>query len=83
MEQYLSQSFPYFLEHLIDGHYDQQCRRGSTNQSLPLKVTSTPVDEDSDEEDAIEIRDRSSGANNSAPEEAHGPVGDVVLVMSM
>lgn len=54
--------------------------RRDTDQCLPLEVTSTPVDQDSDEEDAIEVRDGSSGTNDSAPEEAHNPVGDVILV---
>ena len=40
------------------------------------------MDENGDEEDAIKVRDRSSGTNDSAPEEAHGPIGDVVLVIS-
>jgi len=44
----------------------------------PLKVASTPVDEDGDEEDAVEVRDGSSSADDSAPEEAHSPVGDVI-----
>jgi len=44
----------------------------------PLEVTSTPVDKNGDEEDAVEVRDGSSGADDSAPEEAHSPVGDVV-----
>ena len=47
---------------------------------LPLKVASTPVDEDGDEEDAVEIRDRSGGTNDGTPEEAHDPIGDVVLM---
>ena len=47
----------------------------------PLKVTSTPVDEDGDEEDAVEVRDRSGSANDGTPKEAHSPIGDVVLVM--
>jgi len=44
----------------------------------PLKVTSTPVDEDGDEEDTVKVRNRSSSANDSAPKETHDPVGDVV-----
>jgi hypothetical protein len=40
------------------------------------------VNKDGDEEDAIEVRNRSGSADDSAPEEAHDPVGDVVLVMS-
>jgi len=40
------------------------------------------VDEDGDEKDAIEVGDRSSSADDSTPEEAHSPVGDIVLVMS-
>jgi len=44
----------------------------------PLKVTSAPVDKNGDEEDAIEVRDRSGGADDSTPEEAHSPVGNVV-----
>ena len=39
------------------------------------------MDEDGDEEYAIEVRDRSSSADDSTPEEAHSPVGDVVLMM--
>ena len=80
MEQYLSQSFPYFLEHLLDGHYDQSTLTTTdTENGPPLEVTPTPVDEDSDEEDAVEVRYGSGGADDSTPEEAHRPVGDVVL----
>jgi len=53
----------------------------NTDQFLPLEVTSTSVDEDGDEEYAIEVRDRSGSADDSTPEEAHSPVGNVVLVM--
>ena len=49
-------------------------------RSLPLKVASTPVDEDGNEEDAVEIRDRSGSTNDGTPEEAHDPIGDVVLM---
>lgn len=82
IEQYLSQSFPYFLEHLIERHYDRLRHGGTINQRLPFKVASTPVDEDGDKEYAVEVRNGSSGANDGAPEEAHNPVGDVVLVRS-
>lgn len=40
------------------------------------------MDENGDEEDAIEVWNRGSGADDSAPEETHGPVGNVVLVRS-
>jgi len=40
------------------------------------------VDEDGDKEDAVKVRDGSGGADDSAPQEAHNPVGDVVLVVS-
>ena len=40
------------------------------------------MDEDGDEEDAVKVRDRSSGANDSTPQETHNPVGDVILVVS-
>lgn len=38
------------------------------------------MDENGDEEDTVEVRDRSGGADDNTPEEAHGPVGNVVLV---
>lgn len=38
------------------------------------------MDKNGDEEDAVEVRDGSSGTDDSTPEEAHSPVGDVVLV---
>ena len=82
IEQYLSQSFPYFLEHLIEGRLSSPSTTSVPARRRPLKVASTPVDEDGDEEDAVKVRDRSSGADDSTPEEAHGPIGDVVLVMS-
>ena len=65
IEQYLSQSFPYFLEHLMDGIKTEAKR--TIDQPLPLKVTSTPMDEDGDEEDAVEVRDRGGGADDSTP----------------
>ena len=52
------------------------------DQDIPLEVASTSVNENGDEEDAIEVRDRSSGADDSTPEEAHNPIGDVVLSVS-
>ena len=65
MEQYLSQSLPYFLEHLVEGIKTQT--RKHRRASLPLEVTPAPVDENGDKEDTIEVRDRSSGADNSTP----------------
>jgi hypothetical protein len=79
IEQYLSQSFPYFLEHLVDVDEIKTETGRTADWPLPLEVTSTPVDEDSDKEDAVEIRNRGGGADDSTPEEAHSPVGDVVL----
>jgi hypothetical protein len=37
------------------------------------------VNEHSDEEDAIKVRDGRRGANDEAPAETHDPVGYVVL----
>ena len=80
IEQYLSQSFPYFLEHLIGGRLSSPSTTRVPARRLPLKVASTPVDEDGDEEDAVEIRDGSGGTNDGTPEEAHDPIGDIVLM---
>jgi hypothetical protein len=45
----------------------------------PLEVTANTVDEDSNEEYAVEVWDERRRADNGAPEEAHSPIGDVVL----
>ena len=37
------------------------------------------MNEDGDKEDGIKVRDRSRGADDSTPQDAHNPVGDVVL----
>ncbi len=46
---------------------------------VPLEVSSTSMNQDSYEEDRIEVRNGSCEANDSSPCEAHSPVGDVVL----
>ena len=41
--------------------------RIATEYSIPFEVASTSVYEGGDKEDAIEVRDRSSGADDSTP----------------
>ena len=38
------------------------------------------MDENSYEEDAVKVRDRTSGTDDGTPEEAHRPIRDVVLM---
>lgn len=44
-----------------------------------LKVASTAMDEDGDEEDGVEVGNDGCTSDHCTPAEAHGPVGDVVL----
>lgn len=43
-----------------------------------LEVAGTSVEEHTDEEDGVEVGDDGRGADDGAPGETHGPVGDVV-----
>jgi len=43
-----------------------------------LKVASTAMDEDGDEEDGVEVGNDGCTSDHCTPAEAHGPVGDVV-----
>jgi hypothetical protein len=45
----------------------------------PLEITSTPMDQNNDEEHRIEIRDRGGSADDETPSETHDPICDVVL----
>ena len=47
--------------------------------NAPFEVASAAVNEDDDEEDRIEVRDRSSRADAETPGEGHGPISNVVL----
>jgi len=50
----------------------------SVLDGAPLEIAGGAVDEHSDEEDTVKVRDGRSRADDQAPGEAHGPVGHVI-----
>lgn len=77
IEQYFSQSFPYLIEHLVIESVSFAPIREEDDE--PFKVASTPMNENSDEEQGVEIWDGSGEAHDSAPSETHSPVGNIIL----
>ena len=45
----------------------------------PFEIPADTVNEDGDEEHGVKIRDRCGGADDSAPGEAHYPIGNIIL----
>jgi hypothetical protein len=52
-------------------------------KKVPFKVTATTMNEHSDEEHGIEVRDWCCSTNDCSPGEAHGPVGNVILPINV
>ena len=47
-------------------------------KDIPLKVACAPVQEDSDEEYGVEIRDDSSSTDDRTPCQTHDPISDII-----
>lgn len=82
IEQYFSQSFPYLIAHLgLLGV--SRSRITGVREDVPLEVASATVNEDSNEEDGVEVRDGGAQALAETPRETHGPIRDVVLFIKV
>ena len=53
---------------------------GIVGKHSPFEIPATTVNEDCDEEHGVEIRDGCRRADDSAPGEAHYPIGNIILV---